>query len=94
MTGSPISLADRASASSSVWAKPDAGTARPISVIAALNCSRSSAVCDGLGVGADQLDAEALEHAALDQLHGQVQRGLAAEGRQQGVGPLPLDDAR
>ena len=47
---------------------------------------------DGLGVGADQLDALALEHAALDQLHGQVERGLAAEGGQQGVGVLALDD--
>ncbi len=31
-------------ASSSEWANPDAGTARPISVIAALNRPRSSAV--------------------------------------------------
>ena len=31
-------------ASSSVWATPDDGTRSPISIIAALNCSRSSAV--------------------------------------------------
>ena len=33
-----------ATASSSEWAKPDAGTASPISCMAALNRSRSSAV--------------------------------------------------
>jgi hypothetical protein len=43
---------------------------------------------DRLGVGADQLDAVALEHAGSCQRHGEVERGLAAEGRQQGVGPL------
>ena len=48
---------------------------------------------DGLGVGADELDAVAVEGAVLDELHGQVQRGLPAEGGQQGVGLLALDDA-
>ena len=42
-TGRPISGDDLA-ASSSVWAMPDAGTDRPISCIATLNRSRSSAV--------------------------------------------------
>ena len=43
MTGSR-SRRPTSSASSSVWAKPDAGTARPISIMASLNSSRSSAV--------------------------------------------------
>ena len=45
-------------------------------------------------VGADQLDAEALERAVLVQRHRQVERGLAAERRQQRVGALLLDDLR
>ena len=43
-------------------------------------------------VGADQLDAVALEHARVVQREREVQRGLAAERRQHGVGPLALDD--
>ena len=44
------------------------------------------------GVGADQLDAELLQGAVLVQRHRQVQRGLAAERRQQRVGALLFDD--
>jgi hypothetical protein len=47
---------------------------------------------DGVVVGADQLDAEALERAVLVQRLGQVERGLAAERGQQRVGALALDD--
>ena len=47
---------------------------------------------DRLGTGPDDLDAVALECAPLHQLHGQVERGLPAEGGQQGVGPLLGDD--
>ena len=43
MTGRPI-RSTTAIASSSVWAMPLTGTARPISIIACLNLSRSSAV--------------------------------------------------
>ena len=49
---------------------------------------------DRVVVGADQLDPEALQGAVLVQRHRQVQRGLAAEGRQQRVGALLLDDLR
>ena len=49
---------------------------------------------DGVDVGADQLDAVLLEHAGLVQGHRGVERGLAAEGGQQRVGPLLLDDLR
>ncbi len=44
------------------------------------------------GVGADQLDPEALQRAVLVQRHRQVERGLAAEGRQQRIGALLFDD--
>ena len=43
MIGRPMSSAI-VSASATVWAMPDRGTSRPISIIASLNCSRSSAV--------------------------------------------------
>ena len=43
MIGRPISAAI-VRASSSVWAMPERGTSRPISIIASLNRSRSSAV--------------------------------------------------
>ena len=49
---------------------------------------------DGVVVGADELDPEALEGPVLVQRLGQVQRRLAAEGRQQRVGALALDDLR
>ena len=47
---------------------------------------------DGGQLGADHLDAVALEGAVVREGHGQVEPGLAAEGGQQGVGPLALDD--
>ena len=43
MSGSPMRSAT-ATASSRVWAEPEIGTFRPISIMAALNRSRSSAV--------------------------------------------------
>jgi hypothetical protein len=49
---------------------------------------------DGVGPGPDDLHAVALEHARLDQLHGEVQRRLATQRGEQGVGPLLLDDRR
>ena len=49
---------------------------------------------DGMGAGADQLDAEFRQLARLVQRHRRVERGLPAHGGQQRVGPLALDDAR
>jgi hypothetical protein len=49
---------------------------------------------DGIDAGADELDAVGLEHASLVETDGEVERGLTAEGGQEGVGPLPLDDRR
>ncbi len=50
------------------------------------------AALDGLDVGADELDAVLLEDAVGVQGHGAVERGLPAEGREQGVGALLGDD--
>ena len=47
---------------------------------------------DDIGLGADQLDAVALQRAVGEQLHGGVERGLPAHGWQQGVRPLADDD--
>ena len=47
---------------------------------------------NGPRVRADQLDTVLLEGAVIRERHGDVERGLAAHGRQQRVGPLPLDD--
>jgi hypothetical protein len=43
---------------------------------------------------ADQLDAVLLERAILCEIDCEIQRGLAADGRQQRVRPLPRDDRR
>ena len=43
---------------------------------------------DGLGAGADHLDAELLQHALPLERERGVERRLAAHGRQQRVGPL------
>ena len=48
---------------------------------------------DGVLVGADHLHPVLVHHPRLDQLHGQVEGGLAAQGGQQNVGLLPVDDA-
>src|SRR5262249_15007201 len=44
--------------------------------------------CDDVERRADQLDPELLEHAGVRQLAREVERGLAAHRRQQGVRPL------
>ena len=48
---------------------------------------------DHLGAGADQFDVVACQRAGARKLHGGVERGLAAHGRQQRVGLLARDDA-
>ena len=47
---------------------------------------------DGFGLGADQLDAEALERALLVERQRRVERGLPAHRRQQSVGAFGRDD--
>ncbi len=49
---------------------------------------------DRVVVGADQLDAEALQGAVVVQRLGEVQRGLPAERAEQRVGALALDHLR
>ena len=94
ITGSPMS-STTASASSSERAVPDRGTSRPISTIASLNSARSSAVAIASAL-APIISGRAghADQAPLEQLHGDVQAGLAAERRQHGVGPLAFDDRR
>ena len=73
-------------------AKPDSGTERPISVIACLKRSRFSAVRIASILAPMSSTPYRLEHAGLGELNREVERRLAAHRRQQGVGPLPLDD--
>ena len=47
---------------------------------------------DGVNVRANQLDVVLLEDAALAQLDGRVQSGLAAQGRQDSVGLFLRDN--
>ena len=47
---------------------------------------------DRLDRGADQLDVVLVERAGGREIHREVQRRLAADGRQQRVGTLALDD--
>ena len=49
-------------------------------------------LADGGDLGADQLDAEALERAVVGERDGQVERRLTAQGGQQRLRPLALDD--
>ena len=78
-----------------VRAKPDSGVARPM---LGHRVAEELAVLGGLdrlGARADHLDAVARRVTPLrDELHRQVERGLAAERRQQRVGALALDDRR
>ena len=94
IAGRPMLARARARASSSVVAIALRGIFSP----AALHRLAEQVAVLGAGdrvvVGADELDAEALERAVLVQRLGQVQRGLAAERRQQRVGALALDDLR
>ena len=90
-TGSPI-RPTTSWASSRVWAVPEAGAPRPISAMATLNCSRSSAVAMAVASAPISSTPSRSSTPAVDQLHGQVERGLAAQGGQQGVGVLALDD--
>ena len=50
------------------------------------------AAVDGVKGGADQLDVVLLEHTGLAERHRSVQRGLATQGGQQGVGAFLGDD--
>ena len=73
-------------------ATPLLGTARPMLMHGLLELLAVLGLVDDFRPGADHLDAVLGEDAVLVQVHGGVQAGLAAEGRQQGVGPFLLDD--
>ena len=50
------------------------------------------AFVDGVGIGADHADAVFIESAGLEELDGNVEGGLAAEGRKKSIGPLLDND--
>ena len=82
----PSSSAARAS--SRLCAIALTGTRRPIDSIVAREQLAVLGAVDCVVGGADQLDAELIEQAGLGQQRGQVERGLAAQRRQQRVRPL------
>ena len=92
ITGSPT-LSTTHIASSSEWAVPGRRHLRPISCMADLNCCRSSAVRMASALAPISLGRAGMpDGLALVQLHRQVECGLAAESRQDGIGPFALDD--
>ena len=50
------------------------------------------AFIDGIGVGSDHAHIMLIESARLEQRHGGIERGLAAESGQKGIGLLANDD--
>ena len=62
----------------------------PIFSMVSLNIWRSSALCDGGRISAEQLYAHFIQEAVLAQLHGEVQTGLTAEVGQQRVRTVPF----
>ena len=69
------------------------GTRRPTEAIASPERLAVLGRVDGLGRGADQLDLELGQHAGPLELHGEVERRLAAQRRQQRVGALAAQHA-
>ena len=49
------------------------------------------AFVDGVGIGADHFDAVLIQSAGVEEIHGDVKRSLATEGREKGI-RLLLDD--
>ena len=70
------------------------GTSAPISLHRVAEQQAILGDLDRLDRRADQLDAVLLERAVLAERHREVERGLAADGRQHRVGTLLLDDLR
>ena len=60
--------------------------------MAVLNWSRSSAVAMASALAPMSSTPKASRTPRSDERHGQVEAGLAAQGGQQGVGPLAFDD--
>ena len=73
------------------WQTAQRGTSPPMRLDDLLELQPVLAALDGLDVGADQLDAVALEHPALVQRDRGVQRGLAAQRGQDRVRALGGD---
>src|SRR5262249_8988855 len=82
-----LGLLERGGDAAARQVEPDAadGVLEEIAVFRAL---------DGVDLGADQLDLEAGEHAGLGQVEREVEAGLSADGREERIGSLRLDDPR
>ena len=91
MAGKPVSLS-RSRASRHVVGEAAAAGLQAQVVHEGLEELAVLAAVDGLGLGADEHDARALQQPALVGLHGEVQGRLAAHRGQDGVGLLGLDD--
>ena len=89
--GRPISRS-ASRASSIVCTMRLLGTSRPILSIAFLNDSRSSALAMTSSLAPISSTPELLQNAAAGQIHRHVEARLAAQRRQQGVGPFLFDD--
>ena len=89
--GRPIS-SRTARASSRLCGQAAAALSRPISSMHCLEQVAVLGLADRLGAGADELAAVPRQRPALGQRQPDVQPGLAAERRQDGVGLLDGDD--
>ena len=79
-------------ASSRVWTRRPRGALQADLLHACLNSSRSSALSITSALAPIILTPCRSQHAALMQVHADVQPGLAAQRRQHGIGLLDLDD--
>ena len=92
MSGNVPILAATSRASSMVWAVPESGMSRPIFTIASLKSWRSSPFLIASAFAPIICTPCFFEHARFVERHGGVERGLAAERGQEGVGLFAVDD--
>jgi len=91
ITGYPTSAA-MASASGTAYATPDGGNPQPDLGHRRLEALAVFGSADRLDAGTDHLDAVRVEHPGFVERDRQVETGLAAERRQERVGPFAFDD--
>ena len=94
MIGNPIAVADCDRLVRGCARIPTPGTSRPISPIAALNSSRSSAVRIASALAPISFTPNSESAPESARCHREVECRLAAERRQDRVGALALDDRR
>ena len=93
MSGKPSSFADLHHLVERRARSPTSGTSMPIAVMPSLKSCRSSAFSMASSDAPISWHAVLREDALLRQRTGQVERRLAAHGRQERVGPLGGEDA-